>query len=72
MDQIILDVIKAVGSQRKLASRLGISHQSITQWRQIPSTRAIEIEKITGISRHRLRPDVFGPPDTLAGHSGDG
>ena len=43
-----------------LASRLGISKQAVHQWRQVPATRAREIERITGISREELRPDIFG------------
>ncbi len=31
--------------------------------RRVPSPlRAVVIERLTGISRHVLRPDVFGPP----------
>ena len=29
--------------------------------RRIPAARALRIEELTGISRHDLRPDVFGP-----------
>ena len=45
---------------------LGISavqmYRYETGQRKVPPTRAAEIEKITGISRFVLRPDVFGPP----------
>lgn len=30
--------------------------------RRVAAERAIEFERITGISRHVLRPDVFGRP----------
>ena len=58
MDNVLSEVIKQVGSRRKLAIELGISHQSVVGWRRVPPTRAIEIEQLTGISRYRLRPDV--------------
>lgn len=34
--------------------------------RRVPAERVLEIEKITGISRHDLRPDVFGEPEQVA------
>ena len=37
-----------------------ISPQAISQWDKVPAKRVLEVEKITGISRHVLRPDIFG------------
>jgi DNA-binding transcriptional regulator YdaS (Cro superfamily) len=54
---------EVVGSRTKLAKIMGVSQSCITQWdrrKRIPAARVIEIEKITGISRHVLRPDIFG------------
>jgi DNA-binding transcriptional regulator YdaS (Cro superfamily) len=43
----------------RLSSRMDdITPQAISQWRQVPADRVIEIERITGISRHELRPDL--------------
>jgi hypothetical protein len=44
-----------------LARDLGITHGAISQWRRVPAERVVDVERITGISRHTLRPDVFGP-----------
>jgi DNA-binding transcriptional regulator YdaS (Cro superfamily) len=30
-------------------------------WTAVPAERVLEIERLTGVSRHELRPDVFGP-----------
>jgi DNA-binding transcriptional regulator YdaS (Cro superfamily) len=52
-----------VGSRSNLARVFGVSRSCITQWqrrKRIPASRVIEFEKITGISRHVLRPDIFG------------
>jgi DNA-binding transcriptional regulator YdaS (Cro superfamily) len=46
---------------RALGRKLGIAHQAISNWRRVPPIRVLEIEKMTGISRYRLRPDVYGP-----------
>jgi DNA-binding transcriptional regulator YdaS (Cro superfamily) len=29
-------------------------------WKIVPSERVLAVEGITGVSRHHLRPDVFG------------
>ena len=49
------------GSQKAIAQALGVTQGAISQWTQVPADRVIAVEQITGISRHDLRPDVFGP-----------
>jgi DNA-binding transcriptional regulator YdaS (Cro superfamily) len=54
--------INAVGGMRPLARLLGISAPSVWEWRhrgQIPVTRVLQIERLTGVSRHVLRPDIY-------------
>jgi DNA-binding transcriptional regulator YdaS (Cro superfamily) len=52
------------GGPVPLASRLGIKRQAVMQWVIVPATRVLEVEKMSGVSRYSLRPDVFGPaPD---------
>jgi DNA-binding transcriptional regulator YdaS (Cro superfamily) len=57
-------VIEKLGGPTKAAAALGISNPSVVlNWRarkQVPADRVIEIEKLTDVSRHLLRPDVFG------------
>lgn len=55
--------IEAVGGVAPLASSLGIKVQSIYQWGdEVPPLRVIAVERITGVSRYDLRPDLY-PPD---------
>jgi len=43
----------------ELARLLGnISSQAISQWRKVPEDRVVDVERVTGISRHELRPDL--------------
>lgn len=60
-DPILLRAIDAVGTAGELAEKIGVSPQALSQWRRIPVGRVLDIERITGISRHDLRPDIFGP-----------
>jgi len=50
---------------RELSLRLSktrrLTVQAISQWERVPADRCIDFERITGLSRHDLRPDIFGP-----------
>jgi transcriptional regulator with XRE-family HTH domain len=47
-----------------VAGMFGVDRKTILRWEQgstpLPIRRLDEIESVTGISRHDLRPDVFG------------
>ncbi|WP_142587807.1 transcriptional regulator [Pseudorhizobium halotolerans] len=53
--------ISSVGSASELARRLRVTPAAVLQWRKVPAERVLEVERISGVSRHDLRPDVFGP-----------
>ena len=38
---------------------LGVTRQSVWKWDVIPAERCADIEAMSGIPRHKLRPDVF-------------
>jgi len=55
------EAAEKLGSKAQLAKALRLTRSAISQWRNgPPPERCIEIERLTGVSRHRLRPDVFG------------
>lgn len=60
MDSALQKVINLAGNRSKLARQLGIKPQAIQQWERVPVDRVLAIESITGISRHELRPDIYG------------
>jgi len=43
-----------------------LTSQAVSQWKRVPAERVIEVERLTGVSRHELRPDVFGPAASTA------
>lgn len=65
MNMSALDrAVQSAGSQQALAQLLGIKPPSVSGWYdrcRVPAERCIAIELATGVSRHQLRPDVFGP-----------
>lgn len=40
-----------------------LDKSTIHRWEKhgVPTERVLQVEAVTGISRHSLRPDVFGP-----------
>lgn len=55
--------IDAAGNMSKLADKLEISREAISQWRRIPAERIIQVERATGVPRHLLRPDLYPSDD---------
>jgi DNA-binding transcriptional regulator YdaS (Cro superfamily) len=62
----IQDVLKAAGGPAALARELRISTAAVSQWRRVPVDRVLKVEELTGLSRHQLRPDVYGPASEAA------
>lgn len=53
---------QAIGGATALARAMtcDITPQAVWQWKKVPADRVIEVERLTGVSRHELRPDIFG------------
>lgn len=45
-----------------VAAACGMTRQAFSQWRKVPPTRVLTVEKVTGIPRHEIRPDLYPPP----------
>jgi len=63
-------VLKAAGGAASLASKLPspvgrkrtLRRQSVESWTEVPPQHVLDCERITGVSRHEQRPDIYGPP----------
>jgi DNA-binding transcriptional regulator YdaS (Cro superfamily) len=53
--------VEKVGSMQALANALGITLQAVWAWKRVPHLRVLDVERITGIPRHELRPDLYPP-----------
>jgi DNA-binding transcriptional regulator YdaS (Cro superfamily) len=45
----------------RLAKELRITHGAVFQWDRVPAERVLEVERVTGIPREELRPDLYPP-----------
>lgn len=47
------------GSMTRLAKGLGLRKQALSHWHEVPVAYLVRIEELTGISRRKLRPDLY-------------
>lgn len=50
------------GVLAQVARGLGISTGAVAKWRRVPADRVLAVERLTGLSRHDLRPDLYPRP----------
>lgn len=59
----LMRAVAIAGTQVGLALKIGVTQQAVSKWLKtdglIPGRHAEAVEKLTGVSRHELRPDVF-------------
>ena len=65
-DPALNDAIYTLGGPEAACRALGVTKQALSQWEKCPALRVIPLEKASGVSRYRLRPDIFGPPPERA------
>jgi DNA-binding transcriptional regulator YdaS (Cro superfamily) len=62
MKAAIEQAIQVAGGRKALAERIGVRVQAVEKWvrfDRIPAERVLTIERLTGVSRHKLRPDLY-------------
>lgn len=58
-DPGLVAAFSTVGGVSELARRLGISQPSVSNWTRVPADRVVAVERITGVPRAQLRPDLY-------------
>jgi DNA-binding transcriptional regulator YdaS (Cro superfamily) len=51
--------IESAGGQAEFARLIGITAQAVSQWDEVPPLRVLVVEKVSGVSRSELRPDLY-------------
>jgi len=62
LKQGVARAVSAAGTYSELARMLGVSRAAVNKWKQVPEARVDEIERLTGVPRYLLRPDLFEHP----------
>ncbi len=53
------------GKRTEIARACQISPQAVYQWDEVPPAHVLTVERITGIPRSEIRPDIY-PPEPVA------
>lgn len=61
MNQITKTAIQKAGGPAAVSRECNLSRQAVAKWDEIPPKHVLAIERLSGISRHELRPDIYGP-----------
>lgn len=58
----------AGGSLEAVGRLLGVNRSTVLRWERgrIPAERVLDVERVTGIPRHELRPDLYPTPAEAA------
>jgi DNA-binding transcriptional regulator YdaS (Cro superfamily) len=58
--------VAAVGGVTRLAEKIGVTRSAVSQWPRVPVERVLDVERVTGVPRHELRPDIYPAPEGQA------
>lgn len=58
-DSAIEQAAAAAGGITRLSTALGLSRTAVSGWRRVPAERVLAVERISGVSRYVLRPDLY-------------
>lgn len=47
------------GKSNDLAAKLRVTPQALSQWKRVPLGRILDVERVSGVPRAELRPDMY-------------
>jgi len=57
---------QTIASKQALAGEIGIKKQAFAYWRnRVPVDHVLQIERLLGLDRTEIRPDVYPPADRV-------
>jgi hypothetical protein len=61
-----LDAVRKIISGAELAKAIKATPQAVSQWKRVPIYRVLQVERLTGVPRSDLRPDIYPPSENVA------
>jgi DNA-binding transcriptional regulator YdaS (Cro superfamily) len=64
LDSVLAKAVRAAGSQSAFGRLIGRRQSTVREWLKtgkVSPGAVLTVEEKTGISRHKLRPDIYGP-----------
>ncbi len=59
IDEGLRLAIEAAGTRYALAKKLRMSPAAVLVWTRVPADRVVQVERVTGVPRERLRPELY-------------
>ncbi|MFC7067522.1 transcriptional regulator [Brucella rhizosphaerae] len=56
----LTDTLQESAKLAEIARQCKITRGAVSQWDRVPAKHVLTVEVVTGISRHELRPDIYG------------
>lgn len=54
------EIIRRAGGPLKVAKAVGRHHATVIGWHRVPAEHVRTVSRMSGLSPHIIRPDVFG------------
>jgi DNA-binding transcriptional regulator YdaS (Cro superfamily) len=54
------------GMLSKIAAEIGVTRGAVAQWKHVPPVHVPAVERVTGIPRHELVPELWDAPAEVA------
>lgn len=61
-DPVLHQVQSKRGTAVRIADACGITRPAVWNWRRVPAAYVLTVERVLGIPRHLIRPDLYQPP----------
>lgn len=61
-EEALKHLIETLGGPGKVAAALKITSPAVSQWKKVPILRVLDFERLSGVPRETLRPDLYPPP----------
>jgi DNA-binding transcriptional regulator YdaS (Cro superfamily) len=55
----LIEALVIIGGVSALARELGVTRAAVSQWHQVPFRHLKDISRLSGVSRAKLRPDLY-------------
>lgn len=62
----ITEIIERAGGVTKVARECGLTHPSVSVWTQVPPRHVLTVARLSNLTPHEIRPDIFGAPQEAA------
>jgi DNA-binding transcriptional regulator YdaS (Cro superfamily) len=63
---VIAQALERAGGYAAVAKALNLNPEAVRLWRsrgRVPAERVVDLERLTGVPREQLRPDLYRLPD---------